>query len=168
MHFLDSPEQGLLVVVLFSDIHPRGGGTFIACDSVAPVARYLAAHPEGVNPFGFPGKEWIKECHDFRETTGRAGDVFLLHPFLVHTSSYNHRPEARLMINPPVHLREPMRFDRRADGSAYSPVELAVLRALGVEHYDFHPTGPRQKIIPPRVAMQQKLLEEERERISAG
>jgi hypothetical protein len=158
-HFLDSPEQGLLVFVLFTDVHPRGGGTFIACDSVGPVARYLAAHPEGVNPSELPGKEWIRECHDFRETTGRAGDVFLVHPYLLHTSSYNHRPEARLMINPPVRLREPMRFDRRADGSAYSAVELAVLRALGVRHCDFQPAGPRLMVVPPRVTMQTKLVE---------
>jgi len=156
-HFLDSPEQGLLLIVLFTDINPRGGGTFIACDSVAPVARYLAAHPEGVSPAGFPGNELIGECHDLRETTGRAGDVFLLHPFLLHTPSYNHRSEARLMINPPVHLREPMCFDRRADGSAYSVVELAVLRALDAAHYDFQPAGPRSKIIPPRMANEAKL-----------
>jgi hypothetical protein len=161
-HFLDSPEQALLVIALFSDIHPRGGGTFIACDSVAPVARYLAAHPEGVSPSGFPGRELISECRDFRETTGRAGDVFLLHPFLLHTSSHNHRAEARLMINPPVRLREPMRFDRRADGSVYSTVELGVLRALGVDDYDFRPTGPRQMVIPPRVTMPAKLLEKGR------
>ena len=32
-HFLDSPEQGLLTIVLWSDIEPRGGGTFVAADS---------------------------------------------------------------------------------------------------------------------------------------
>ena len=108
-------------------------------------------------------KEWISECRDFRETTGRAGDVFLFYPFLLHTSNYNHRPEARLMINPPAPLREPMRFDRRADGSAYSAVELAKLRALGVEHYDFQPTGPRLMVIPSRVSMRTKLLEKVRQ-----
>jgi hypothetical protein len=164
LHFLDSAEQGLLTVVLFSDIHPQGGGTFVMCDSIAPIARHLAAHPEGVQPNGFPNKEIVLAGHDFRETTGKAGDVFLLHPFMLHTSSYNHRPEARLMINPNVALRKPMRFDRRSDGSAYSPVEKAVLRALGAEHYAFEPTAPRQRIVPARIAMQQALLEKERER----
>jgi hypothetical protein len=28
-HFLDSPEQALLVIPLFSDIKPKGGGTVI-------------------------------------------------------------------------------------------------------------------------------------------
>jgi hypothetical protein len=164
LHFLDSPEQGLLVVVLFSDIHPQGGGTFIACDSVPIVARFLAAHPEGVEPNGFPWHDLIGQCRDFRETTGRAGDVFLLHPFTLHTSSFNHRPEARLMINPSGLLRAPMRYDRRSDGSAYSPMEQVVLDALGVDHYDFQPTTPRRRIVPARVAMQQALLEKEKSR----
>jgi len=164
LHFLDSPEQALLVVVLFSDIHPRGGGTFLACDSVAPVARYLAAHPEGVDPNQFPIKDFIGGCRDFREATGKAGDVFLLHPYMLHTSSHNHRPEARFMINPAAQLREPMRFDRR---EACSPMELAVLRGLGVDHLDFQPTAPRRDIVPPRIAMQRKLLEKEKQRLAA-
>ena len=169
LHFLDSADQGLLVVVLFSDIHPKGGGTFIACDSVEIVTHFLAARPEGVPPFDFPKKEkaLIHQCKDCRETTGQAGDVFLLHPFTLHTSSYNHRPEARFMINPVVEFREPMRFDRRSDGSVYSPVELAVLRALKVDHYDFKPTSPRQRLVPPRIAQQQALLAKEQERLAA-
>src|SRR4051812_42474021 len=51
-HFLDSPEQGLLTLVLWSDVRHQGGATFVAADSVAPVARYLAAHPGGVYPPG--------------------------------------------------------------------------------------------------------------------
>jgi hypothetical protein len=164
LHFLDSPEQGLLVVVLFSDIHPQGGGTFIACDSVPLIARHLAAHPEGVEPNGFPWRELVGQCRDFRETTGKAGDVFLLHPFMLHASSYNHRPEARLMINPSGLLRAPMRYDRRADGTLYSPMERIVLRSLGVDHFPFEPATPRRRIVPARVAMQEALLEKEKER----
>ena len=166
LHFLDSPEQGLLVVVLFSDIHPKGGGTFIACDSVGHVARFLAEHPEGVDPHGFPWRDLTLKCSDFRETTGKAGDVFLLHPFTLHASSYNHRPEARLMINPSGILRTPMRFDRRDDGSAYAPMEQIVLDALGVDHFPFAPTVPRRRIVPNRVAMQEALLEQEKERLA--
>jgi hypothetical protein len=167
LHFLDSAEQALLVVVLFSDIHPQGGGTFIACDSVAPLARFLASHPEGVDPEGFPNKEIIATCRDFRETTGKAGDVFLLHPFMLHTSSYNHRPEARFMINPPPWLKDLMRFDRRSDGSAYSLIERAVLRALGVDHLDFQPTAPRRRIVPERVVRQQAMEAQKSERLAA-
>jgi hypothetical protein len=167
LHFLDSPEQGLLIVALFSDIHPKGGGTFIACDSIPVITRFLAAHPEGVDPHGFPNGDLIRQCHDFRETTGQAGDVFFLHPFTLHTSSFNHRPEARFMINPSAILRTPMRYDRRSDGSSYSPMEQVVLRALGIDHYDFQPTAPRRRITPARIAAQEALLAKERERAAA-
>src|SRR4051812_36315265 len=83
-HFLDSPEQGLLTIVLWSDIEPRGGGTFLATDSVAPVARFLAERPEGVLPEEFPYDELIAQCRDFVEVTGRLGDVVLLHPYVLH------------------------------------------------------------------------------------
>jgi len=67
-HFLDSPEQGLLTIVLWSDIEERGGGTFIAPDSVAPVARLLERHREGVLPDDFPYDELIAQCSAFVET----------------------------------------------------------------------------------------------------
>lgn len=69
-HFLDSPEQGLLTIVLWSDIHPRGGGTFLAADSVGPVARLLADHPEGVLPQDYDYAPLLAQCDDFVETTG--------------------------------------------------------------------------------------------------
>ena len=153
LHFLDSPEQGLLIVVLFGDIHPQGGGTFICCDSIPHVARFLAEHPEGVDPDGFPTKDILAQCCDFRETTGQAGDVFILHPFTLHTSSSNHRPEARFMINPSGVLQSPVRLDRQSDGSAYAPIEKVILNALGSDHYAFAPTVPRRRIVPKRIAM---------------
>lgn len=40
-HFLDSPEQALLVVPLFSDIQPRGGGTMICPQVIQLIAKHL-------------------------------------------------------------------------------------------------------------------------------
>lgn len=48
-HFVDSPEQGLLVLPCFSDVGSRGGGTLLATGSHKVVARYLARHPEGID-----------------------------------------------------------------------------------------------------------------------
>ncbi len=39
-HFLDSGEQGLTVIVLFNDIVPRAGGTYIAPDGIKNVVRW--------------------------------------------------------------------------------------------------------------------------------
>jgi hypothetical protein len=162
-HFLDSPEQGLLTLVLWSDIEPRGGGTFVAADSVAPVARLLADTPEGILPDDFDYDDLISQCDDFVETTGHLGDVVLLHPFVLHAVSQNHRGP-RFITNPPIALREPMRFDR----SDPSPVELAVLHALGVERFDYRPTGARERVVPERVLRQQRMAAEERARLAAA
>jgi hypothetical protein len=47
-HRIDSPEQGLLCLCLFSDIAHQGGGTFIAEGSHKVVAKFLEKHPEGL------------------------------------------------------------------------------------------------------------------------
>jgi ectoine hydroxylase-related dioxygenase (phytanoyl-CoA dioxygenase family) len=47
-HFIDSPDQGLLCLCLFSDISTKGGGTLVAEGSHKPVSRYLQDQPEGV------------------------------------------------------------------------------------------------------------------------
>jgi Phytanoyl-CoA dioxygenase (PhyH) len=48
-HFVDSPDQGLLCLCLFSDIGPQGGGTLVAEGSHKVVAQYLSRFPEGVD-----------------------------------------------------------------------------------------------------------------------
>lgn len=41
VHFLDSPEQALLVIPLWSDIVPRGGGTVVCADGIKCIAKHL-------------------------------------------------------------------------------------------------------------------------------
>ena len=166
-HFLDSPEQGLLVFVNWTDVVHLGGPTYIATDSVPVIAKYLAAHPEGVlpNAFDFPAR--IAECHEFEEATSEAGDVYLLHPFLLHAASQNPLRLIRIITNPPVHLNEPLQLDRE-NPEDYSPVELAVLAALGVDRYPFTAQAPRERIVPERVKRQQRLMEEEKARLAAA
>jgi hypothetical protein len=158
-HFLDSPEQGLLVVALFSDIEERGGGTQLACDSVAPVARFLAARPEGVLLRDIPADDIVRGCTDFVEITGSVGDVFLMHPFVLHTASVNERDTARFIVNPPPALQQPMRFDRPRH-TDHSMVERLVLQALGVDRFAFTPSGSRERIVPSRIADEQRQWDE--------
>jgi hypothetical protein len=164
-HFLDSPEQGLLTLVLWSDVRHQGGATFVAADSVGPVARFLAAHPEGVLLDEFSPPDLVGQCTEFVEATGRVGDVFLLHPYMLHAKSQNVLRRPRLITNPPVHLAEPMRFDR-ADPADFSLVERAVLRGLGVDRYEFRPTAPREEVVPERVHRQARMMEAERTRLA--
>ncbi len=154
-HFLDSPEQGLLTLMLWSDIGPQMGGTFLARDSVAVVARYLAEHPEGVRPARLETRRLMQECRDFVEVTGRVGDVLLMHPLMLHAASPNPSGKPRFLTNPPLALKKPLQFRRVR--TSYSPVEQAVLLGLGASEYAFAPTAPRQRITPARVRNQRKM-----------
>ena len=119
----------------------------------------LAEHPEGVLPRGTPCNEIIGKCEDFIEATGSIGDVYLMHPFMLHTRSVNASARARFIINPPVKLKEPMCF-ARPNAADHSPVERAVLRALGKHSYDFVPTHPRQAIVPERLRIEKAIWDE--------
>ncbi|WP_020575607.1 hypothetical protein [Actinopolymorpha alba] len=164
-HFLDSPEQGLLTLVLWSDVRHQGGATFVAADSVGPVTRYLADRPGGVLPREFDISHLIGQCERFVEATGQVGDVYLLHPFVLHAKAQNLLRLPRFITNPPVHLAEPMRFDRE-NPDDFSLVEKAVLRGLGVERYEFTPTAGREGVVPERVRRQQRMKANEERRLS--
>ena len=114
----------------------------IAPDSVRVIARFLADHAEGVLPDEFDFSVLIRQCQEFAELTGDFGDVVLMHPYMLHATSQNVIQHGRLITNPPIALREPMRFNRK-DSAEFSAVETAVLRALGVDRFDFQRTGER-------------------------
>jgi hypothetical protein len=165
-HFLDSPEQGLLTIVIWSDILPKSGGTFVAPDSVGHIARYLVEYPEGLyNRDGQFGK-LVEKCQIFEEITGEVGDVILIHPYMLHAASSNPSGRARFITNPAVSLNEPMCFNR-PDG-AYSLVEQAVLKGLAVESLDWQINSQRELVTPERVARQQKMLKEQKERLGVA
>jgi len=142
-HFLDSREQALLTIVIWSDMRHQGGATFIAPDSVRVVARFLADHPEGVPPGDFDYKDLIGQCRRFEEVTGQSGDFMILHPFVLHASSQNVLGVPRFMSNPPIVLKEPMQLNR-ANPADFSLLERATLHYLGVERLDFRPTHERE------------------------
>jgi hypothetical protein len=61
------------------------------------------------------------------EATGRAGDVFLCHPFIVHTATWPHRGTApRLVAQPGIEVADGFRID----GSDPSPVARAIVAGL--------------------------------------
>jgi hypothetical protein len=182
VHFLDSPEQGLLVIPLFTDIQPGGGGTMICPDAIPIMARHLRDHPEGVSPRMTPRAQnptWEPEQgldffnsiatsmprEAFVEVTGNLGDVFLLHPLMLHAASSNSLRNVRIITNPPVSLREPMCFDR-GDAGEYSFVERKTLKALGVERLEgWKATGSRDEVVPERLRRMAKMKEEELQRL---
>lgn len=164
IHFLDSPEQALLTVVLWDDVVSRGGPTYLAADSVPRVAEVLADHPEGLGPGDFPVDDMIARCRDFREATGRGGDVYLLHPYMLHCSSQNMLRRPRFMSNPPVHFRAPMRFDREP----LSPVEASVVRAVGDRARTFRIRGERRHLHTQLQDSFERMKREEDARLAAA
>ena len=181
VHFLDSPEQGLLVIPLFTDILPNGGGTWICSEGPKKIGQYLYDHPKGVLPLMTPfegvqkrenGLDYfntlIQTCDEFsfHEMTGSVGDVILLHPLMLHSASQNGRRLPRIITNPPVSLVEPFNFDREED-SQYSVVELKTIQDLGGQEklWGWKIQGQRTEVVPERVRRQARMLEEERERL---
>jgi len=62
---------------------------------------------------------------------GKAGDVALMHPFLVHGFGANQGQSIRFACNPLVQLRDNAETERV--DSNYSAVELALRRGIGLE-----------------------------------
>jgi hypothetical protein len=166
VHFLDSREQALLVIPIFTEIVPRGGGTMIAPEGIKMIAKHLYDHPEGVMPGGFNALEKIKECEDFHEITGSPGDVVLMHPFMLHSASRNALRIPRIITNPPVLLKQPFNFDRQ-NPDDYSLVERKTLKELGVESLPgWKITGERRVVVPERVRIQAEMRAQELKRLA--
>ncbi|KAF3769651.1 hypothetical protein M406DRAFT_58906 [Cryphonectria parasitica EP155] len=186
VHYLDSPEQALLVVPLFTDIPPQGGGTALYPAGMRAVAAHLHAHPEGVSPRmvprgepgfteGYRNLDWFNGIsgqgadEDYVEASGDVGDVYLLHPLMLHSSTNNSLRNVRIITNPPVSLREPFRLDRSGEEEEgqYSLVERATLRMLGQEDglEGWKITHEREGVIPERLKIQEKMKQEELKRL---
>ena len=88
------------------------------------------------------------------ELTGEAGDLAIMHPYMVHRVAGNDSGRARFGQFPSIKLSQPMRF-RREDRGDYSLAELVVLKELGqLTHLDFSEEAdyakyPREDITPP-------------------
>ena len=151
-HFLNSPEQALVTVPLYTDIQPQSGGTFLAVDSIGPVANLLLESPAGLHPDSVQGAGYlipglVEQCSTFAELTGEAGDMVLLHPYMLHRVSINPSTRPRFIANMAPVLENPMKFDRPS-GDHYSLVELATLHALGQSSCTFDQERPMQGFKP--------------------
>jgi hypothetical protein len=145
-HFLDSPEQGMLGIIFWRDVTERQGPTYVVADSIGPVARLLAAHPEGIDP-PVPIAPVVAASRDRRALTGRQGTIVWAHPFIVHTASVNATDRLRVISNTSAMLRHPLAFGGPGERA---PVVQAALAAMGVEEIEFAAKGERKRIVPER------------------
>ncbi|GAB4025746.1 phytanoyl-CoA dioxygenase family protein [Spirosoma gilvum] len=123
---VSSKGRALLMLFLFSDVGPEDAPTRILVGSHQDVPKWL-------QPAGDNGLSFMELAQQFDEATlnrrielatGKAGTVYLCHPFLVHAAQPHHGTEPRFMAQPPLLPAEPLQL-YRSDG-AYSPVEQAI------------------------------------------
>ena len=86
-----SRARGLLALFLLTDAGPDDAPTRLMRGSHLYVPEFLAPHGEaGADSDGAFWRESVL-CLADAHATGRAGDVFLCHPFIVHTATWPHR-----------------------------------------------------------------------------
>lgn len=128
-HHLTSPDQGLLGIMIFSEINPGDGGTAISLGSHRDAARILhSSEPAGLTPNEISTRVSALPRPEVLEMTGSPGDVALMHPFMLHAASPNTGDKVRIITNKTFPLKEPMNLT--LGSRDFSPVEQAILRAL--------------------------------------
>jgi hypothetical protein len=124
-----SRGRALLMLFLFSDVGTDDAPTRIRVGSHADMAKFLApAGDAGMSRMVLDG---VGADRSVALATGGAGTVYLCHPFLVHAAQRHRGAVPRFMAQPPLALAEPYRLQR--DDGGYSPVEIAIRRALGMD-----------------------------------
>ena len=113
------------MLFLFSDVGERDAPTRVRIGSHIDVARIL--EPAGDCGFSFTElAEKLDVTANRRETlvTGKAGTVYLCHPFIVHAGQSHHGANPRFLAQPPLYPLEPLCVHREDED--YSPVEMAI------------------------------------------
>jgi phytanoyl-CoA dioxygenase PhyH len=125
-----SRGRGLLALFLFTDIGEADVPTELLIGSHLDVPPILA--PFGDRGVFFGDVAQRLPATTFRRprarATGRAGDVYLCHPFLVHRATWPHRgTRPRMIAQPSIPQYQP--FELRDGGDACA-VERSILRVL--------------------------------------
>lgn len=128
---INSKGRGLLMLFLFSDVAQQDAPTIIKAGSHFDVAKIL--EPEGEKGLSF--MELAQRLHTIsaREemvATGKAGTVYLCHPFIVHAAQNHSGTTPKFMAQPPLLTKHDFTFSKTAD--QLCPVEKAILAGLGM------------------------------------
>jgi hypothetical protein len=124
-----SKGRGLLMLFLFSDVEEQDAPTRIRVGSHIDVARLL--EPAGEKGLSFMKlAQQLYTTEDRREVlaTGKAGTVYLCHPFLVHAAQDHHGTVPKFMAQPA--LLTAKGFNLYRTDNVYCPVEEAILKGL--------------------------------------
>ncbi|WP_268224351.1 phytanoyl-CoA dioxygenase family protein [Sinomicrobium oceani] len=124
-----SKGRALLMLVLYSDVSENDAPTVIYKKSHRDVARLLSKEGDSGLSFmelankleGLPKWETV-------HAIGKAGTVYLCHPFLVHTAQGHKGKVPKFMAQPPLLLRGELSIP--GSKGDQSPVERAICLAL--------------------------------------
>ncbi|WP_338874845.1 phytanoyl-CoA dioxygenase family protein [Spirosoma sp. SC4-14] len=124
-----STGRALLLLFLFSDVGVNDAPTRILAGSHLDVPKLL--EPAGANGLSFI--ELAQRLDNSFErpmtlATGKAGTVYICHPFLIHAAQPHRGTSPRFMAQPPLLPATPLQLYRQ--NGSYSPVETAIRRGL--------------------------------------
>jgi hypothetical protein len=125
-----SKGRALLMLFLFSDVSEQDAPTRIRVGSHLDVAGILKTEGNaGLSFMELAGK--LADLPERKQilATGKAGTVYLCHPFLVHGAQPHHGKEPRFLAQPPLLLKEELHIDETEDH--YFPVEEAIRLGAG-------------------------------------
>ena len=97
-----SRARGLPALFLFTDAGRHDAPTRLLCGSHLAVPQFLAPCGEAGTGSGAGFWQPSTLCMTAAHATGKAGDVFLCHPFMVHTATWPHRGAGPRMIAQPA------------------------------------------------------------------
>ena len=124
-----SKGRALLMLVLYSDVSENDAPTVIYEGSHIDVARLLSKEgDEGLSFMELADR--LDELPKRQEVyaTGKAGTVYLCHPFLVHSAQSHRGSVPKFMAQPPLLLKGELSIFVSDKG--YSPVERAIRLGL--------------------------------------
>jgi hypothetical protein len=131
-----SRNRALLLLLLLTDVGNDDAPTRVRIGSHLLVPSQLRdAGAAGMRSFDVVTDTPEMEACPVASVIGAAGDVYLCHPFVVHSATWPHRGAApRFMAQPALEPAQPFEYDRPS--GEYSPVETAVRIGLGFETLD--------------------------------
>jgi len=125
-----SRGRGLLALFLFTDVGDADAPTEILLGSHVDVPRVLAPFGDRGVLFGDVIERLPKSTFERprARATGRAGDVYVCHPFLVHRATWPHRGTSpRMIAQPAIPQCQPFALHDSGDACA---VERSILCGL--------------------------------------
>lgn len=126
---INSKGRALLMLFLFSDVAEQDGPTIIKVGSHFDVAKILK--PEAEKGLSF--MELAQKIDELPErevafATGKAGTVYLCHPFIVHAGQDIQGTRPKFMAQPPLLTKHDFNISAAVD--QLCPVERAIVKAL--------------------------------------